>query len=225
MNVKRPKAILFDWDNTLADSWPIIHDALNITLEKMGHEIWTIEDIISGREGIHHSLRDSFPRLFGERWEEAKQHYYEAFLSVHLERIKPLAGAEDVLKQLKEAGIYTAIVSNKTGDYLRQEVSHMGWDHYFNKVVGATDAKADKPFADPIHLALEGSGIKAGYDVWMVGDSATDIEAALNSGCEPHLFGTAPMPELLLADPRLKNPITNYKDHTALTGALSSILL
>ena len=27
----RPRAILFDWDNTLVDSWVTIHEALNIT--------------------------------------------------------------------------------------------------------------------------------------------------------------------------------------------------
>ena len=28
-----PRAILFDWDNTLVDSWPTILDALNTTFE------------------------------------------------------------------------------------------------------------------------------------------------------------------------------------------------
>ncbi|MFT5702654.1 MAG: phosphoglycolate phosphatase [Rickettsiales bacterium] len=29
-----PKAIIFDWDNTLVDSWSVIHFALNKTMEK-----------------------------------------------------------------------------------------------------------------------------------------------------------------------------------------------
>jgi phosphoglycolate phosphatase len=28
-----PRAILFDWDNTLVDTWPTILDALNTTFE------------------------------------------------------------------------------------------------------------------------------------------------------------------------------------------------
>src|SRR5947207_1478268 len=31
----RPRAILFDWDNTLVDSWVTIHEALNITMAAM----------------------------------------------------------------------------------------------------------------------------------------------------------------------------------------------
>lgn len=31
-----PRAILFGWDNAPVDSWPTIHDALNITLTAFG---------------------------------------------------------------------------------------------------------------------------------------------------------------------------------------------
>ena len=37
----RPKAVLFDWDNTLVDSWAVIHAALNETLTAMDHPNWT----------------------------------------------------------------------------------------------------------------------------------------------------------------------------------------
>ena len=34
-NLKKPKAIVFDWDNTLVDTWPIIHMAINQTMQTM----------------------------------------------------------------------------------------------------------------------------------------------------------------------------------------------
>jgi phosphoglycolate phosphatase len=67
----------------------------------------------------------------------------------------------------------------------------LGWSRYFARLVGATDAIADKPDPAPIHLALEGSGIAAGPEVWYVGDTAVDIECALNAGCVPVLLGPA----------------------------------
>ena len=33
--LKRPRAILFDWDNTLVDSWATIHEALNVVMTAM----------------------------------------------------------------------------------------------------------------------------------------------------------------------------------------------
>ena len=52
-------------------------------------------------------------------------------------------------------------------------------------MVGATDAKADKPARAAVDLALEGSGVAAGPDVWLVGDHPIDVECAVASGCLP----------------------------------------
>jgi len=119
----RPRAVLFDWDNTLVDSWPIIHDALHLTLTTMGHKPWTLEE---SKARVRLSLRDSFPALFGTRWEEARRVYMDAFQSIHLERLGALAGVVELLEHLTEAGCYLAVVSNKTGPILRREAAHLG---------------------------------------------------------------------------------------------------
>jgi phosphoglycolate phosphatase len=184
----RPRAVLFDWDNTLVDSWPVIHDALGQTLAAMGHAPWTLAE---SKARVRLSLRDSFPALFGARWEEARRVYMEAFLAIHLERLTALSGAEALLEHLHGAGYYLAVVSNKTGRVLRREAEHLAWNRYFGRLVGAADAIADKPDPAPIRLALEGSGVGAGPDVWYVGDTAIDVECALNAGCVPVLLGPA----------------------------------
>jgi phosphoglycolate phosphatase len=185
---ERPRAIVFDWDNTLVDSWETIHGALNTTLVAMGHAPWTLAQ---SKERVRLSLRDSFRSLFKERWEEARQIYLDAFLAVHLDRLTVLPGVIDLLEELMSGGIYLAVVSNKTGSILRREAEHLGWSRYFGRLVGATDAPADKPDPAPVHLALSGSGIIAGRDVWLVGDTAVDMQCARNSGCRPVLLGPA----------------------------------
>ena len=184
--IARPRALIFDWDNTLVDSWPTIHEALNKTLEAMGHAPWTLEE---SKERVRLSLRDSFPLLFKDRWEEARRIYLDAFLAVHIERLTVLPGVETLLDRLQGDGLYLAVVSNKTGPILRREAETLGWNRYFSRLVGATDAAADKPDAAPVHMALEGSGIAAGRDVWFVGDTAVDMQCALKSGCLPVLLG------------------------------------
>ena len=37
----RPRAILFDWDNTLVDSWATIHEALNFLMRAMDKPEWS----------------------------------------------------------------------------------------------------------------------------------------------------------------------------------------
>lgn len=183
---REPKALLFDWDNTLVDTWPIIHDALVVTFEAMGREPWTLEET---KERVRRSLRDAFPALFGERWEEARQLYLDTFTSMHLERLTAIAGAETLLAALAKDGYYLGVVSNKTGRVLRREAEHLGWTGYFRRLVGAGDAPADKPDPAPVRVALAGSDIPA-EAVWFVGDTAIDVDCALQSGCVPVLIGT-----------------------------------
>src|SRR5580658_3679065 len=110
-NLRRPRAIIFDWDNTLVDSWGTIHDALNFLMVAMEKPLWTIEET---REKVRLSLRDAFPAIFGDRWEEARQIYMDRFQAIHIERLTPLPEREAMLRTLTEAGIYLSLVSNKT---------------------------------------------------------------------------------------------------------------
>jgi phosphoglycolate phosphatase len=200
--MKRPRAILFDWDNTLVDSWPTIHEATNHCRRAMGHDPWTIEET---KARVRLSLREAFPLYYGDRWEEARQIYMSHFETIHLDRICPLPGCLDVLEGLAGEGIYLGIVSNKTGDVLRREAEHLGWSRLFGAIVGAGDAAQDKPAPEPVLLALAPGGIAPGEDVWFVGDTATDLECAIAASCVPVLlYGTVDAPEFIRVPPRLQ---------------------
>jgi len=184
--LKTPKAILFDWDNTLVDTWPLIHRSLNVVLTHMGHPEWSYEQV---KGNVKRSMRDAFPEMFGDRWQEAADLYQSTYRSLHLDALTPLDGAESVLAQIKRAGVYCGVVSNKRGDSLRLESGKLGWDHYFVKTVGAQDAARDKPHADPAIMALDGSGIAAADGIWFIGDTGVDLECAQHLGAAAILYG------------------------------------
>lgn len=188
-SLPRPRAILFDWDNTLVDTWPCIGKATNITLETMGQAPWSEDEI---RARVAGSLRDTFPKIYGDRWEEAREVYYKAFGDVHLEMLTTLAGAEDLLRMVSDAGLYLGVVSNKTGRYLRAEADHLGWSRFFGRIVGAQDATRDKPDPEPVLLALSTGNIPAGDHVWFVGDAPIDITCGRAAGCTTIMLGEAP---------------------------------
>ncbi len=180
-----PKAVIFDWDNTLIDSWASIHDAQNHTFEWFGLPTWTMEET---RLRVRGSMRDTFPQIFGDRWREAGDVFYQRFEERHLHTLSPLPGAEQLLRKLFAAEYYLAVVSNKKGDYLREEASKLGWDRYFRRIIGAFDAARDKPAPEPVMMALHGSGVDAGRDVWFVGDADVDMACAVNADCTPVLL-------------------------------------
>ncbi len=189
MKFEPPRALLFDWDNTLVDTWSVIHHALMVTLTAMGHRPWSFEET---RKRVRASARDSFPLLFGERAEEAMGVFYDTFEADHLARLRALPGAGDMLARLAEAGMLLAVVSNKSGYLLRREAAHLGWSSFFHRLVGANDAPRDKPAVEAVDLALEGSGLTRGSAVWFVGDTDIDMLCAQGAGC---------LPVLLRADP------------------------
>lgn len=190
MELKRPKAVLFDWDNTLVNTWPIIHAALHETFMQMKRDPWTLEQV---KQRVARSMRDSFPVIFGDDWQRAADIYQAQFRAIHLQRLEALAGAEETLKLLaSQPDMYVAVVSNKKGPNLRKECDHIGWNKYFRKVVGADDHARDKPFPEPAIAAMDGSGIALGPDVWFVGDSEVDMECASVTGCVPLWYGEEP---------------------------------
>lgn len=186
MTLPKPRAILFDWDNTLVDTWPLIHEALNMTLRYMEHPQWSLAKV---RAEVKKSMRDAFPGLFGERWEHAAEHYQNSYRSIHLDRLSALADAEATLRAIPRDQVFVGLVSNKKGDSLRKELAHLGWDRLVDVAIGAGDAATDKPTPAPVLLALQGTPITPGPDVWFVGDTGIDLETAQNTGCTAILYG------------------------------------
>ena len=187
--LSEPRAILFDWDNTLVDNWSTIAMALNATFAAFAMPPWSLDEV---KQRVRASMRDSFPLMFGDRWEEAREVFYDAFRTRHLEALAALPGADALLAGLAARGLYLGVVSNKTGSFLRREAAHLGWEAYFGGIVGAGDTPRDKPAVDPVALALKPGGIAPGPAVWFVGDTAIDMECAYNAGCTAVLLHAAP---------------------------------
>lgn len=189
MSLPKPSAVIFDWDNTLVNTWPIIHAALNATFTEMNKPLWTFD---MTKRRVRKSMRDSFPEIFGENWQAAGEFYQQQYRANHLIKLEALPDAEQLLKAVQDAGLYSVVVSNKKGHNLRHEVEHLGWNPYFHKVVGSDDAARDKPFRDPVELAFAGSPYTLGSHVWFMGDSDIDLECAKNVGCTAILYGPTP---------------------------------
>jgi len=184
-NLKKPKAIIFDWDNTLANTWPLITESIDNTMTYMGKEPWGEEKV---KGNIHKSMRESFPEIFGDKWEKAGKFYRENYRAIHL-KIEFIEGARELIDRVYMAGITQFVISNKMGPTLRKEVRELGVEDKFFSCIGAGDADFDKPAQNPVDLALMGSGIDLKNDeIWFVGDTLTDVECAFNCNITPVIY-------------------------------------
>ena len=183
---RKPSVLLFDWDNTLVDGWIGITAALNAAFDAFEMPRWTV---IETKNRVRVALKESFPVMFGDAWESARDIFYDAFRSDHLANVTPMPGAAEAL--LAGAAWPRGVVSNKAGKYLRAEVVHLGWSPHFTAVIGAGDASADKPSPEPILMALKEMGFSPDRQVWYLGDTALDMQAARAAGVTAVLVGDA----------------------------------
>jgi phosphoglycolate phosphatase len=186
MQLTIPKTVIFDWDNTLVSSWNKLHAAISKTMVHFDMEPWTMNQV---KARMHRSSREFFPAVFGDNWEKARELYYKKYNDSKDVKVTPLDHAANTLEMLKTLGLKMAIISNKTGPYLRLEIEALGWSKYFDSILGAYDLDEDKPSPKPVYHTLEKLGYEAGLHNWFVGDTIIDIECAFNSGCYPVLFG------------------------------------
>ena len=199
-NLPVPHALLFDWDGTLIDNWDAIVAGTNDALAAFGKPTWSREEAMNR---ISASQRDSFPKLFGDDWERARDIFYEGFLREHLTLLTVLEGAEELLDA--NADLPMALVSNKHGDFLRKEAAYLDWTNRFAIILGAMDAEHDKPDPAPVYMALNAMDLQANGHIWFIGDSHTDMATARAAGCTSVLVthpaaNPAPIPEELAPD-------------------------
>lgn len=174
-----PQAVIFDWDNTLVENWETLTASMNEALKAFNLPTWDREQM---QANSRLSMRDSFPSIFGTEWEKARDVFYGHFRKHHLQGLHKLECAEDLITLLHTHGVRLAICSNKNGDLLRREVSHLGWRDHFSFIVGAQDTEHDKPDAAPARFILQAGNLKPGRHIWFVGDTASDMICAGRSG-------------------------------------------
>lgn len=176
----KPDLILFDWDNTLLDTTPVLYKAYCELSKYFDIPKCTMEEY---QQKTGQSLRETFPDLFGNRWEEAKNIFLTVYQKYHLECLTVFPKAKELLdfcSQFCKMGV----VSNKTSHILQKEIEVLGWNKYFVAIVGAGDAEKDKPAPEPVYLAIKkcDSPVKT---IWFVGDGDSDVKCARSSGCCP----------------------------------------
>ena len=175
-----PKAILFDWDNTLVNNWEPIFIAYKKTLKSLGLKNKSRSETLKNAK---YSLRETFPKVFKDDWKKAKKIFYVVFKKIHLQKIKPVPKVEKILKIINKKKILCGVISNKDSNLLRKEINKLGWKKYFHVLVGANEAKKDKPSKFPLLLALKKISLKPNKNIWYVGDNEIDVEFAKKNKC------------------------------------------
>lgn len=181
---REPRAVLFDLDGTLTDTFELWYQAVRELLaRRLGTDLdreeyrrrwWGMD----GRGKVR-GLLESLP-------EEVERHYVElvALLMEKAPLVRPLPGRREALEALSRR-MPLAVISNGPMRFLEAQLRQVGFEEFF--AVRIADAEP-KPAPDGILRACAELGVAPG-EALFVGDSRFDSEAAANAGAPVLIVG------------------------------------
>jgi len=179
------KAVLFDLDGTLVNSLQDLCDSTNYALQKHGfasHETSAYKYLVGN--GIVTLIERALPE--SDRGTAKQQMVFDEFMAHYrkhfLDKTKPYENISECLKQLKDAGIKLAVVSNKADEMAKKVVSELFSDE-FSVVVGKKENYPTKPDPSLTLEVIKQLGATPEECVF-VGDSGVDMATAKNAGCK-----------------------------------------
>ena len=177
------RAVLFDFDGTLADTAPDLGDALNRMLRDRGRAALPLEALrahaSSGARGLLHIGFDLTPQA--PDYEAMRTEFlanYSAAICVHT-RLFP--GMEELLAALESRGMPWGIVTNKSIALTTPLVALLGLTGRAACVVGGDTTPHLKPHPASLFHAAEKIGIPPAECCYL-GDDLRDIQAARSAG-------------------------------------------
>lgn len=183
LNLQNLKYVVFDWDNTLADSRPALVTIVNQVLAEYHLPPWPEA---SKRRCPGISFRDNFSNIFGpERAKVAYERYASLYLNRVSELVKTFPYVPEVLEIFADSQIPILIMSNKDRRLLEAELPLLFNPRLFTRIICGHEAIADKPQPDQLYYSLRGL-LKPEEitpdNTWMIGDSPEDSACALAAG-------------------------------------------
>ncbi|WP_408956818.1 HAD family hydrolase [Natrinema sp. 74] len=176
-------AVLFDMDGVLVDSedyW------VDFQREEILPETVPDEDVdLAETSGMN--FREIYDYLEAEYGtaisrEEWIRRFNAAAEEIYTERAAALDGLDDLLADLEDRGVTTALVSSSPHDWIGMVIERFDLEGEFDRVISADDIDAaSKPAPDVFEHAADEIGVPTDECV-VVEDSENGIEAAARAG-------------------------------------------
>lgn len=186
-----PRAVLFDLDGTLADSFPAIHHALASALTAEGLPPrpleWVRRKVGRGAAAlVADAVGDGGDGACVER---VRQRYLETYERIPLAATPPLPGAAEALA-CAWAGTNgrVGVLSNKLASWSARWLEHWGLGRFVAVVSGPDVTGALKPDPAAVTPVLARLGVDA-HGALLVGDMAVDAAAGAGVGLRVVLVG------------------------------------
>jgi len=175
----RYRAVLFDLDGTLVDSYAALAEAVNYSRRQHG-----LGDLPAARirSFVGHGLETLLDRAFDSEVPLSARSAFEArYDEICCAESKVLVDVRATLEALSDLGLVMAVCTNKPTAFSRKILQFLELAPFFRAIVGPDLAGARKPDARHVLHTLEATACGPS-DALFVGDMPIDVHAARNSG-------------------------------------------
>ena len=193
------KGVIFDLDGTLADTLPDLSDALNVGLKAFEFAERPPSDV---RGWIGEGLPTLCSRAVGHAThvpiDEMAAIVTRQYRLHRLDKTTPFPGVAELLDALTRRRIPMAILSNKPHEHTGPMADALFGRWSFVAVEGYREEDRRKPDPQTAWEIVAKMQLEPAQ-VMLVGDSATDVDTALNAGLVPvgATWGYRGRPELI----------------------------
>lgn len=173
---------IFDMDGTILNTLEDLTCATNAALKTQGMPQHTMDEVrrMVGN-GIRRLIERAVPAGTAEPIIEKTLTAFHQYYAAHCgDHTCPYPGIPELLQALRQAGMRTAVVSNKA-DYGVQELCRQYFPGLFDVAVGQRDGIRTKPAPDAVLAVLEQLQIAPEQAVF-IGDSDVDVLTARHAG-------------------------------------------
>ena len=170
------KAILFDLDGVLIDSFDSWLVAFNETLEKFGKK--RVSKGEYRKKYLGHELRHTFGK-FGLGDDAVK--YCKTKFIHNIKEIRIFPEVKKTLETLSKK-FKLGLVTNAWKVFVHKTLEYFGLKNYFDVIITYDDVEKAKPDPESIIKACESLGLDPS-DVILVGDEKNDVLAGKSAGC------------------------------------------
>jgi len=212
------RAVLFDFDGTLADSYAAI--AASVNHVRAAHSLPPLLEAEVrphiGR-GLPHLLEQTVPGV-DQAQDEARYRAHHPSVMRPLTCLLP--GAAEVLSHLKQRGVKIGVCSNKPSVFTGELLDYLGVGKYVEVVLGPEDVPRPKPAPDMLRTALARLAVPA-HEALYVGDMVVDIETAVAAGVRVWVVPTGSQDRAALHAAGPERVLTDLREMLKILGEQS----
>jgi HAD superfamily hydrolase (TIGR01549 family) len=173
----RYRAILYDIDGTLLDTYEMNTASLSAVLVEAGYAAPSLDDLkryytMPGMDTLLELNVDN-PEALYARWVERANTYASI----------PFDAIESLFETAKKLGLKQGVVSSKMRKQYGIDVVARGWDRYFEVSILKDDTQRHKPHPEPLLKACAALNVDPSQVVY-VGDALNDYLASRAAGMD-----------------------------------------